>query len=247
MPDSSSVWLFRDTLAKSRFTPPADDQGNPGKEIDSVRALFDLFHCELAAKGLLCREGKTVDAMIMEFPRQRTPREENKSIKRGETPEVWKKQSRRLAQKDTDASWTPKRGQNYFGYKNSIVGGNTDCFVHDYVVSVAHPHDSKIVLESYYETAGAEEPVAFGDSAYGSPDIVERLRRNGITPLIHEKGTRGHPLNELKIEMNHLKSKIRAGISRWIHAAFTLRIQRPKHDVRQVQARLLSFPFEFRN
>jgi transposase, IS5 family len=212
MPDSTSVWLFRDTLAKSRFPPSAGEPGTPGKETDGVRALFDVLHRELAAKGLLCREGKTVDAMIVEVPRQRNTREENKLVKSGEIPEAWKKQPRKLAQKDTDASWTQKRGQNHFGYKNSIVGGNSDCFVHDYVVSAAHPHDSQIVPGAYYEAAGGEEPVAFGDSAYGGPDIAERLRANGITPLIHEKGTRGHPLGELQIEMNHLKSRVRAKI-----------------------------------
>jgi hypothetical protein len=147
-----------------------------------VRALFDVFHQQLADKGLLCREGKTVDAMIVEVPRQRNSRKENESIKNGEVPDAWKGQPRKLAQKDTDARWTKKRNVTYFGYKDSVVGGITDCFVHDYVVSAAQHHDSQIVPEAYYQAAG-EDPVAFGDSAYGGPDIAERLRGNGINPL----------------------------------------------------------------
>ena len=211
MPDSTSIWLFRDKLAAARVTRSDDGTGSPGEEIDGVRALFDVFHQQLADKGLLCREGKTVDAMIVEVPRQRNSRKENESIKNGEVPDAWKGQPRKLAQKDTDARWTKKRNVTYFGYKDSVVGGITDCFVHDYVVSAAQHHDSQIVPEAYYQAAG-EDPVAFGDSAYGGPDIAERLRGTGITPLIHEKGTRGHPLTDLQIEMNHLKSKIRVKI-----------------------------------
>lgn len=145
MPDSTSIWLFRDKLAAARVTRSDDGTDSPGEEIDGVRALFDVFHQQLADKGLLCREGKTVDAMIVEVPRQRNSRKENESIKNGEVPDAWKGQPRKLAQKDTDARWTKKRNVTYFGYKDSVVGGITDCFVHDYVVSAAQHHDSQIM------------------------------------------------------------------------------------------------------
>lgn len=211
MPDSTSIWLFRDTLAKSRLEAKPGEVTAASAGRDGARVLFDRFRRELEDKGLLCREGKTVDAMIMEVPRQRNSRKENESVKNGEVPEEWVEQPRKLAQKDVDARWTKKRGQNYYGYKNSIVGGNGDCFVHDYEVSPAHRHDSQIIPESYFE-GGGEEAAAFGDSAYAGADIAERLRSAGITPLIHEKGTRDHPLDERQIEMNHLKSKVRARI-----------------------------------
>lgn len=82
VPDSRTVWLLRDTLAKSQLPP----EGGSGENTDGVRALFELFHRELAAKGLLCREGRTVDAMIVEVPRQRNPKEENQQIKKGQVP-----------------------------------------------------------------------------------------------------------------------------------------------------------------
>jgi transposase, IS5 family len=125
VPDSRTVWLFRDNLSKSRL--PGED-GEEGT--DGVSALFDLFRRELAAKGLLCREGRTVDAMIVEVPRQRNPQEDNKRIKEGEVPAAWKAKPRKLAQKDIDAGWMVKRGRNHLGYKNSIVDGNTDQFIH---------------------------------------------------------------------------------------------------------------------
>jgi IS5 family transposase len=211
MPDSTSIWLFRDSLAKSQAAMLEGPLPPGAKRSDGVRALFDLFLRELASKGLLCREGKTVDAMIMDVPRQRNSRKENSLVKQGETPKEWIEQPRKLAQKDLDARWTEKRGQTYYGYKNSIVGGNTDCFVHDYVVAPANCHDSQIIPDAYFAPSG-EGATAFGDSAYAGADIAARLRSNEITPLIHEKGVKGRPLNDLQIEMNHLKSKVRARI-----------------------------------
>ncbi|MEO5716243.1 MAG: transposase [Luteolibacter sp.] len=121
----------------------------------------------LEAQGLLCREGKTVDAMILEVPRQRNSRKENGLVKNGEVPEGWKKQPRKLSQKVLNARWTRKRGINFYGYKNSITGGNTDHFVHDYVVSAANEHDSQIIPQSYF-TAPSENSSVYGDSAYSA-------------------------------------------------------------------------------
>ena len=206
VPDSRTIWLFRDTLAKSTLPGEGDSEG-----IDGVRALFDLFHRELAAKGLLCREGRTVDAMIVEVPRQRNPKEENKQIKKGEVPDAWEQKPRKLAQKDTDARWTLKRGRAYYGYKNSIVGGNRDCFIHGYVVAPATAHDSKIIPDCYFEAA-CEGGTAYGDSAYTHERIRERLARAGIESRIHEQRLAGKELTEAQKESNRVKSKVRARI-----------------------------------
>lgn len=206
VPDSRTVWLFRDRLAKAKL-PGGGDAGGT----DGVRALFELFHRELAAKGLLCREGKTVDAMIVEVPRQRNPKEENKQIKNGEVPADWRKQPRKLAQKDTDARWTLKRGRAYYGYKNSIVGGNGDGFIHGYLVAPANAHDSKIVPDCYFEAAEGGT-AAYGDSAYCQQRIAERLARAGIESRIHEQKLAGQELSEGQKESNRVKSKVRARI-----------------------------------
>lgn len=129
VPDSRTIWLFRDTLTKARMAE--------GDDRDGVRLLFDLFHEQLASRGLLCREGRTVDAMIVEVPRQRNTPGDNKTIKRGGVPADWPGQPRKLAQKDVDARWARKNFVTYYGYKNSIVGGVTDGWVHDYRVCPA--------------------------------------------------------------------------------------------------------------
>jgi IS5 family transposase len=203
VPDSRTIWLFRDTLTKARR---AD-----GDERDGVRLLFDRFHEELASRGLLCREGRTVDAMIVEVPRQRNSPDDNKAIKHGQVPAQWSAQPRKLAQKDVDARWARKNHVTYYGYKNSIVGGITDGWVHDYRVCPANAHDSTIIPESFFlaPTPGA---VAYGDSAYSKPVVLARLAAAGIEARIHEQRLAGSELSETQKQANRIKSKVRIRI-----------------------------------
>lgn len=205
MPDSRTIWLFRNNLAKSKLT------NEQCEECDGVRALFDEFHTMLATKGLICREGKTVDAMIVEVPRQRNSREENQIVKQGEIPADWPRQPRKLAQKDLDARWTRKDYIAYYGYKNSITGGNTDNLIHDYRVSPANAHDSTIVPTAFFKAAspGAK---AYGDSAYCKPQVLAKLAAAGIESRIHEQRLAGRQLSDEQKESNRIKSKVRARI-----------------------------------
>ena len=138
-------------------------------------------------------------------------REENQQVKRGELPEEWPNQPRKLAQKDLEARWTRKNHVTYYGYKNSIVGGNTDQLIHDYRVSPANAHDSTIVPDSYFvaESPGA---TAYGDSAYSKPGLLAKLVSAGIEPRIHEQRLAGRQLSETQKRSNRIKTRIRARI-----------------------------------
>ena len=76
VPDSKTIWLFRDTLTKA----------------NAAQALFDGFAAQLEAAHLITRTGTIVDATFMDAPRQRNTRDENASIKAGNIPEEWKKE-----------------------------------------------------------------------------------------------------------------------------------------------------------
>ena len=119
VPDSKTIWLFRDRL----------------KEKNLVKKLFDKFKKELEKNDMILNKGKILDASIIEAPKQRNSREENKQIKKGEIPEEWKKKKNKLRQKDMDARWTKKNGVNYYGYKNSIKVDNGKKFIDDYEVT----------------------------------------------------------------------------------------------------------------
>ena len=92
MPDSKTVWTFREKL----------------KNLNLVEVSFARFHEQLAAQGYVGRAGQMIDATFVEVPKQRNSREENAQIKAGQVPEAWDKpeaQAKRR-QKDTEARKT---------------------------------------------------------------------------------------------------------------------------------------------
>lgn len=109
VPDSRTIWLFRENLMKSGV----------------IKELFDLFNSKLLERGVITQEGTLVDASFVTVPKQRNTREKNNLISKGETPSDWEKQPRKEAQKDTDARWTKKGLESYYGYKNHVKVAGT--------------------------------------------------------------------------------------------------------------------------
>jgi hypothetical protein len=62
VPDYSTVWRFRETLTQA----------------GAVKPRFDLLAQKLVEHGVTARRGAIMDATIVEVPRQRNTREENK-------------------------------------------------------------------------------------------------------------------------------------------------------------------------
>src|SRR5258705_13699378 len=75
IPDGTTLWLFRETLAKAGL----------------IEKLFERFGQHLEAKGYIARGGQMVDATIVPVPKQRNSRDENDDVKAGKTPGAWKK------------------------------------------------------------------------------------------------------------------------------------------------------------
>ncbi|WP_255003193.1 IS5 family transposase [Cyanobium sp. HWJ4-Hawea] len=160
-------------------------------------------HCPFGAAG-----GQIIDATLVPVPKQRNSREENKEIKAGNIPEGWEEKPNRLQQKDLDARWVKKNGVNHFGYKNSICIDVDHGFIRRYAITTASIHDSQMfpsVLDPENEHA-----YVWADSAYSSQRYEELLSLGGYESLIHEKGSRNHPLQEASKELNRVKSTIRA-------------------------------------
>jgi hypothetical protein len=82
-----------------------------------------------------------VDATIVEVSRQRNTREHNAQIKAGQTPDEWKEQPGKLAQKDVQARWTKKHHQTHYGYKNHVKVSEGTKLIMDYRVSAASVRD----------------------------------------------------------------------------------------------------------
>ncbi len=192
VPDAKTIWHFRDQLAQS----------------DVVEKLFEMLYRQLDQDGVVLHKGSIVDASIVEVPRQRNSREENKVIKEGGVPEEWHENQAKLRQKDTDARWVQKNKVNYFGYKNHIKTDQKSGLISRYHVTPANEHDSTALGKLLDEQDKGHR--LFADSAYRSADIEKELKKQGICSRIHKKGYRNSPLSEEDKEVNTRKSKIRA-------------------------------------
>src|SRR6266571_5376082 len=69
IPDATTLWLFREKLARASL----------------IEKLFERFDQHLAAQCYMARGGQMVDATIVPVPKQRNSRDENETVKAGET------------------------------------------------------------------------------------------------------------------------------------------------------------------
>lgn len=194
IPDSKTVWHFREKLT----------------DLELIEPLFALFLGELGKLNLIVNEGKIVDASFIEVPRQRNSREENKEIKEGKTPESFEDNPNKKAQKDTDARWTKKGNDTFYGYKLHV---NTDAkskLIVDYCLSTASVHDSQ-KTEDLLSVCTAGEPF-YADSAYSGVGQAALISGCGLQNEVCEKGSRSKPLTEAQKQRNREKSRVRARV-----------------------------------
>jgi IS5 family transposase len=179
VPDAKTLWLYREALAK----------------VGAMEKLFDLFDGYLKAKGYLAMSGQIIDATIVAAPRQRNSRDDNASVKAGETPEEWEKQPAKNRQKDKDARWTKKHGHK---------------LVRRFAVTSASVHDSQ-KLDDLLDPENTASTV-WADSAYRSKEAEEKLAARGFKSQVHRRGSRGKPLSARQEAANKTRSSVRARV-----------------------------------
>lgn len=194
VPDAKTLWLYREALARA----------------GAVEGLFNLFDSHLKAKGCLAMGGQIIDATIVPAPRQRNSRDDNATVKAGETPAAWEAHPARNRQKDKDARWTRKHGRSHFGYKNHIGIDRRHKLVRRYAVSSASVHDSQ-KLEDVLDPDNTASGV-WADSACRSKETEDKLAERGMTSHIHRRGNRGKPLTPRQEAANKTRSKVRARV-----------------------------------
>ena len=152
VPDAKTIWLFRDTLRKKGL----------------IEELFNYLDKQLDKDGIIVHKGKLVDAAIVEVPIQRNSREENQELKDGKIPEDWSEN--KIRQKDTDAQWTRKNVQNFFGYKNHIKADTKTKLITGYIVTSANIKEN-VVVEELLDKKEDGGQTLHGDSAYHSREL----------------------------------------------------------------------------
>jgi len=194
VPDYNTIWNFKQSLARD----------------DNERKLFDRFYAILEQKNMLVNEGKMVDASFHEVPRQRNSKEENQLIKEGGIPDSFKENPHKLPHKDTDARWTKKHNETFYGYKNHIKADAGSKFIDDYTVTPANIHDSQ-GLKKLLREKDKGQPL-YADSAYSGEEMEGMVNKAEMINQIHEKGYRNNPLTQTQKENNRKKSKVRARV-----------------------------------
>ena len=194
VPDATTVWLFRQQLTDAGLVQP----------------LFEQFDAYLRGNGYQAKGGQILDATIVPVPKQHISKEEKQQLDQGEVPKEWQEKPHRLAQRDTDASWTKKNDVSHFGYKDHISVDVEYGFVRRYFVTSASVHDSQALGDIVDPTNEGDE--VWGDSAYRSALIEWFLAWFDWCSQIHERGYRNHPLTEAQKESNREKSKVRAKV-----------------------------------
>jgi IS5 family transposase len=196
VPDTNTIWTFKEKL----------------KQNDNERKLFDCFYKELEVQKLIVSEGKMVDASFHEAPRQRNSREENKELKEGNIPKEWQdqKHKNKLSHKDTDARWTKKNNQTYYGYKNHVKADLASKLIDNYTVTDASVHDSQALEKLLTEKDTGQ--CLYADSAYTGEDQAASISKVEMINKVHEKGYKNKPLTETQKESNKNKSKYRARV-----------------------------------
>ena len=193
VPDAKTIWNYRDVLTEQRVA----DQ------------LFQRFERMLEEAHLISHKGSIVDATFSEVPRQHNTPDEKKEIKEGRLPEEWKKPEKKhkLAQKDTDARYTQKRAELYYGYKDHIKADAESKFITAYCITPANIPDYKILAKLLDE----KDRHLWADSGYCLKPVFEAIPPH-IKVSILEKNTRGHSLSEAQRKSNTEKSKIRVRV-----------------------------------
>jgi len=191
VPDATTLWRFRQDLV----------------DADVMKELFCIFDEHLRDHGFMAMKGQIVDASIVEAPRQRNSREENRLIKEGKVPEEWPENKRR--RKDVDARWTKKNGKTFFGYKNHVSIDVKHKLIRDFSVTDAALHDSNVFVEILAENTSRD---VWADSAYRSRKILDQLHETGYREHIQRKGNRGRKLSRVEQKGNHTRSRIRSRV-----------------------------------
>lgn len=194
VPDEKTVWLFRERL----------------KDLGLVQVLFKQFNDDLSGAGFAASKGSIVDASIVPVPRQRNSRGDNETIKAGYTPASFAKNPRKNRQKDTDARWTVRHGERFFGYKNHVNVDARHKLIRRYTVTDAATHDSR-QFDALLDEGNTNRDV-YADGAYHSQAISERLGQQGYRDRIHRKGCRDAPLTDRDRASNRVKSKVRVRV-----------------------------------
>jgi IS5 family transposase len=169
LPDETTILNFRHLL---------QTHGLSSRLLAEVNAL-------LTEKGLLLREGTTVDATLIAAP----PSTKNREGKR-----------------DPEMTQTKKGNQWYFGMKAHIGVDDASGLVHTVVTTTAKASD----MSQFANLLHGDEMRISADRGYDYPQIHAQLEENLIEDWVARKAKQGKPLDAWTRNLNRAIAGLRA-------------------------------------
>lgn len=169
LPDETTILNFRHLL---------QSHGLSSRLLAEVNAM-------LTEKGLLLKEGTTVDATLIAAP----PSTKNRDGKR-----------------DPEMSQTKKGNQWYFGMKAHIGVDDASGLVHTVVGTTAKTSD----MSQFNNLLHGDETRISADRGYDYPQIHEHLEQNLIEDWVARKAKPGRPLDAWTRNLNRAIAGLRA-------------------------------------
>jgi IS5 family transposase len=207
VPDGNTIWDFKEALKK--------------QEVD--RKLFDIFNKELEEQGIISHKGSIIDATFVTVPKRHTTKKDDEHLKAGEELEdMPAKCEERIksgeikdvkhvkVQIDTDARWTKKGTESFFGYKDHVKCDSESKIITEFSVTDASVHDSQ-EMEGLVDEKDNEIKA---DSGYIGDKIKAAIM--ALYPELRievcARGYRNKPITEEEKRENREISRTRARI-----------------------------------
>ena len=189
VPDHSTLWRFREQLAKSGLAERA----------------FALITGQIEGSGFVLRRGTLIDASLIRsavnppappdppLPPDANGRPASKLVK---------------SPRDPDAAWTRKESKYVFGYKMHLAMDQGSRIIRRVVFTPANVNDT---VPADALICG-DEAIVYADKAYDSKARRARLKAMGIRDGIMRKHNRWHDLNPWAMRRNAVISHRRAPV-----------------------------------
>jgi IS5 family transposase len=235
VPDGNTIWDFKEAL----------------KDTGVDRKLFDLFNEMLEERDIVTHRGSIVDASFVTVPKRHTTKKDNEHLKAGEDLEDLpvrceerlakgeiKDVGNVTAQIDTDARWTKKNNESFFGYKDHVKCDSDSKIITDFSVTDASVHDSQefvglidendndVKADSGYVGESFEDEIL---KKYPHIRLYVCARAYRNTPLTDGDKAKNREISHTRARIEHIfgyMTRFMAGITSRVHG-----LERVKRDV----------------
>jgi IS5 family transposase len=189
VPDHSTIWRFREQLAKNGLAERA----------------FALITSQIERSGFVLKRGTLVDASLVRAAVNAPPPPSTPL-----PPDPDGRPASKLVKNplDPDAAWTKKDNKYFFGYKMHVGMDQGSRIVRRGLLTPANVHDT---VPADQLICG-DEKTAYADKAYDSLARRARLKAFGIRNGIARRANWRFPVTPGEVRRNELISRTRAPI-----------------------------------